>query len=96
MMTGAVNDSACKKETIFSKVLKTVSCFFIVSTGRKEPCRVLLLNDFYSVEIFAVGSDDLLVPEERILSGAGHGALAFIVHVDIDEAVAFSHFTGSG
>ena len=48
------------------------------------------------VEILAVGRDDLLVPVEALLAAAREVALARIVLVHIDEAVAFVHLARGG
>lgn len=39
-------------------------------------------------EVGAVGLDDLLVPEEAVLAAAGKRAVAVVVLVNVDEAVA--------
>src|SRR5699024_4307650 len=49
-----------------------------------------------SIQILAVGGDDLLVPVETVLAAARQGAVAHIVLVHIDEAIALAHLVGGG
>ena len=47
------------------------------------------------LQLFAVSFNYFLVPVEGILSFSVEVAVTIVVSVDIDEAVAFFHFTGS-
>ena len=47
-----------------------------------------------SVQILAIGGDDLLIPAEGILLIALKGSVSLIIHIDIDEAITLLHLTG--
>ena len=67
-----------------------------VTKGRGFPPALCIQTDsgMKRSKLFAVAFADLLVPVERILSFPVQVAVAVIVLVDIDEAVALLHFTG--
>ena len=46
-----------------------------------------------SVQIFAVGFDDLLIPPERILSLSVHVTVTVVITIYIDETITLLHFS---
>lgn len=47
-------------------------------------------------QICPIARNHLLVPPEGFFARAGEGAVALVVAVDVNKAVAFAHFTGRG
>ena len=48
----------------------------------------------FSVEIFPVGFNDLLIPEEGFFSFTMEVTVAVVVPVDIDKSITLLHLTG--
>jgi len=65
--------------------------------GNKRKKAVRFCSDsLFLFQIFTVGSDDFLIPEEGIFSASGEITRSIIITVNIDEAVSLIHFTGPG
>lgn len=57
---------------------------------------MFLVRTSPSPQIPPIAGDHFLIPPERFLAGAGEGAVALVVAVDVDKAVALAHFAGRG
>ena len=78
-------------ENILRSGSQTVRCEEGDSSSRDGKGAVGMLT---SVEIRPVTGDDFLIPPERFLTRTRQAAVARIIAVHVNKAVAFAHLTG--